>query len=515
PGTCGVAADDMVINFVAAPTADAGADDAVCGSVVSYAVTDAVSSGGVVNWTTSGDGTFDDVAIDDPVYTFGTSDITTGSITLTMTVTGGGTCPDAVDEKVITLNEIPGISVTEHTDITCNGLTDGIVRVDGTGGTSPYQFAVDGGAYGVSGDFTTLGTGAHLFSVMDANGCTNDTTITIVEPALFTMVLDNVVHNSCYQSDDAAINVTASGGTTPYVVSWTGPDGFTSTDLDISGLEAGLYSLNLTDANSCNVITLDTTITEPPQILITPDAESDYNGFGVSCNGGNDGFIEVDISGGTGTLIVSWTGPNAFTSTDADIIDLEAGDYSLTVTDDLGCSETYDVTLTEPLPIVIDYSVTDANCPGELTGAIDVTVTGGAGNYVYLWSDGDTNEDRVDIVSGDYTVDVTDINGCTDQVLITVGVTGIDCLVIPEIITPGNVDGKNDELIIRHIDLYPDAEIKIFSRWGKIIYSAKNLSENRWDGTFKGKPLPVDSYHYILDLGDGSTPRTGSITIIR
>ena len=70
-------------------------------------------------------------------------------------------------------------------------------------------------------------------------------------------------------------------------------------------------------------------------------------------------------------------------------------------------------------------------------------------------------------------------------------------------------------LIIQHIGLYPDAEIKIFTRWGKLIYNAKNLNVNQWDGTLKGKPLPVDSYYYILDLGDGTTPLAGNITIIR
>ena len=135
--------------------------------------------------------------------------------------------------------------------------------------------------------------------------------------------------------------------------------------------------------------------------------------------------------------------------------------------------------------------------------------------YAVLWTDGESTEDRIGISNGTHIVDVTDANGCTEQASITVDVLGINCIRVPEIITPGNVDGKNDFLIIQHIDIYPNAEIRIFSRWGKLVYNAKNLNTNRWDGTFKGKPLPVDSYHYILDLGDGSTPLTGTITIIR
>ncbi len=514
-GSCGTAVDSMKIRVFDAPVADAGADDAVCASVTSYTVTGASSSDGTVLWTGSGDGTFSDPSADNPVYTFGPADYSAGSVTLTMTVTGVGACGNATDDKIISINDLPSIIVNEHTDISCNGLTDGVLRISGSGSMSPYQYSINGGAFQASGDFTGLSDGDYDLIVLDAKGCSKDTTITITEPDLFEFTLDMVTHNNCYGSDNASINITVSGGTQPYAISWTGPDGFTSTDEDITGLAAGLYSLSLTDANSCNVFTLDTTITEPPQLIITPVDTSDYNSYGVSCYGATDGYIEVDISGGTGILAISWEGPGGFSSADEDIADLQAGAYILTVTDELGCYATYDVTLTEPAELTFTYSVTDASCPGVEDGTIDLTISGGVTPYTILWNDGETTEDRNAASDGDYTVEITDANGCTEQALITVGVIGINCVVVPEVITPGEVDGKNDVLIIRHIGLYPNAEIKIFTRWGKLIYSAKNLEENQWDGTFKGKALPVDSYHYILDLGDGSTPKTGTITIIR
>ncbi|MCF8223454.1 MAG: gliding motility-associated C-terminal domain-containing protein, partial [Bacteroidales bacterium] len=514
-GSCGTAIDSMKIYIFDAPAADAGADDTVCASGISYSITDASSSGGTVAWTSDGDGSFDDQGIDNPVYTFGSGDISAGTVTLTMTVTGIGTCGDDIDDKIIVINELPGIIVDEHSDISCYGLNDGILRISGNAGTAPYQYSIDGGAFQASGEFTGLAAGDHNISVIDANACGKDTTITITEPDEFTFVLDTVIHNSCYGSDDAAISITITGGTQPYSISWTGPGGFSSTEEDLSNLSAGQYSLNLTDANNCNVFTLDTTITQPPEIVITPVSTSDYNSYGVSCYGATDGFIEVDVSGGTGNLTLSWEGPGGFASADEDITDLQGGNYELTVTDDTGCTETYDVTLSEPAELTIDYNVTDASCPGVEDGAIDLTITGGVTPYTILWSDGETVADRNAITEGDYSVDVTDANSCTTQALIPVGVIGLNCVEVPEIITPGVVDGKNDVLKIMHISLYPDAEIKIFNRWGKMIYSAKNLEENQWDGTFKGKALPVDSYHYILDLGDGSTPKTGTITIIR
>jgi gliding motility-associated-like protein len=89
-----------------------------------------------------------------------------------------------------------------------------------------------------------------------------------------------------------------------------------------------------------------------------------------------------------------------------------------------------------------------------------------------------------------------------------------NCLVIPQVITPNN-DGFNDDWRIKNIDLYPNAEVHVYNRWGKMVFSTKNLSDNPWDGTIEGKPAPTDSYHYILYLNDGSEPRSGVISVIR
>jgi len=88
------------------------------------------------------------------------------------------------------------------------------------------------------------------------------------------------------------------------------------------------------------------------------------------------------------------------------------------------------------------------------------------------------------------------------------------CLEIPQVITPNN-DGFNDEWRIRNIEMYPDAEVLVYTRWGKLVYRSRNISADPWDGRFNGRLMPTDSYHYILYLNDGSRPRTGVISIIR
>lgn len=88
------------------------------------------------------------------------------------------------------------------------------------------------------------------------------------------------------------------------------------------------------------------------------------------------------------------------------------------------------------------------------------------------------------------------------------------CLEVQEIITPNN-DGYYDRWKIKNIELFPNAEVKVFNRWGQMVFTTKNISANEWDGTYKGELLPTDSYHYIIYLNDGSEPRTGVVSIIR
>lgn len=135
--------------------------------------------------------------------------------------------------------------------------------------------------------------------------------------------------------------------------------------------------------------------------------------------------------------------------------------------------------------------------------------------YNVIWSDGITVINRNNIPDGSYSVIVADANDCAEALDIIVENTGSSsCVVAQEVITPNN-DGFNDTWKIRNIDLFPDAEVLVYNRWGILVFKTKNISDNEWDGTQEGKFLPTDSYHYILYLNDGSEPRSGVISIIR
>ena len=233
----------------------------------------------------------------------------------------------------------------------------------------------------------------------------------------------------------------------------------------------------------------------------------------VRCDGSADGTAEAVVSGGAEPYAYSWN--TLPVQTAATATGLDAGNYTVTITDANGCMSTGSVQINEPDLLEIQAIANDATCPDEADGSIVLTITGGTEPYTIIWSDGAGMKNRINMLPGTYSVVVTDQNGCSQSHSVVVGFIGTyNCVEISNIITPNN-DGFNDEWILKNIDLYPNAEVLVFNRWGKLIFRTKNISGNPWDGTSEGKLVPTDSYHYILYLNDGSEPKTGVISVIR
>jgi gliding motility-associated-like protein len=170
------------------------------------------------------------------------------------------------------------------------------------------------------------------------------------------------------------------------------------------------------------------------------------------------------------------------------------------------------VVLTQPSAI----QVTDSVYYENHYGAISVSAVGGTPDYTYEWSNGETNNVVNGLFSGDYWLTITDANGCTITNSYNIEVE----LIIPSVITPNN-DGKNDKFRITNIASAKEVDIKIFNRWGDVIfeYSGTGIgyedSSKQWDGTYNGKELPMGSYVYIIDLKNDEDPSTGTVTIVR
>lgn len=230
---------------------------------------------------------------------------------------------------------------------------------------------------------------------------------------------------TCEDGFFGEIDLTVLNGESPYTYSWTGPNGFISDQEDIVGLEAGEYCVTVIDFAGCET-TECITLIEQDILEITGATFSDFLCSNVSCNGACDGSIDITVEGGTGLYTFEWSGPSLFTSDQEDISGLCPGVYTITVTDVNGCMVTDDFTITEPdlLEIQLD-GIVDVLCNGEQTGSACVTATGGCPPYFYTWSH-DPNlasPCAIDLASGNYTVSVSDVNGCTsgDSVDVLVG----------------------------------------------------------------------------------------------
>lgn len=311
-------------------------------------------------------------------------------------------------------------------NISCFGETDGSVQATATGGTPGYTFTWTGtDGFGPTNDnpIENLPAGEYNVLVEDANGCTMENSITLIEPDTFGIALESPLVNgnniSCNGGADGSINLIITGGEEPFDVQWTGPDGFTSTDQDLFNLSAGEYCITITDANNC-VKQECITLTEPDPINNDFTLSVFINGTNLSCSDSNDGSITTLTTGGTAPYNFSWFGPGNFTSSFPDIFGLAPGEYCLTVTDANGCEETECVTLTAPPPIeIILEEYTPSGCTGDDTAALDVTIVGGDPAYTYSWTgpNGFTanTEDISGLEPGTYCLQLTDVTNCTAE----------------------------------------------------------------------------------------------------
>ena len=315
-----------------------------------------------------------------------------------------------------------------------SNLTSSSIDLTVTGGTPGYTYSWSNGA--TTEDLTNLSPGTYSVVVTDLNGCTETASYTVQNQNPVLSVASAISPVLCAGGQDGSIIVTAAGGNAPYNVSWTGPvvGNPAGNEIANSGgsylianMPAGIYTITVTDANGTSDI-IQLVINQP-----TPIATS-LNIGSVSCDGGNDGWINPVLSGGTFPYIFQWSNG----SNSQNLSNLSAGVYNFIFTDANNCTMQGSINITQPLPITI-ASVIGAN-------SIDITVSGGAAPYVYSWSNGATTQDITNLSSGIYLVSVIDANNCTGVAYYTVQNQNL-VLSVNSIISPVLCFGGQDGMI--------------------------------------------------------------------
>jgi len=312
--------------------------------------------------------------------------------TYTVTITDENNC-EFVDSYIVT-EEGEIIITTSSPSSICTSSNNGEIDIDITGGVAPYTFLWSNGE--ITEDIAGLGPDTYTVTLTDFNSCEKVETFVITNNPPPTVAISNITNISCFGGNDGAVTIYVDNGTPPYSFNWSNGE----TTQNISGLDANVYTVNITDDAGCTAA----------QYVVLAEADEiqlSLNVTNVACAGNTDGAMDLDATGGTGTLSYLWSNGEST----QDISNLDAGTYSVTVTDGNSCSVIESAEIIED-NLVIAEDITDVNCFGLLNGSINITVSGGIAPYTYLWSNGAVTEDIMNVAGGDYSVVVTDASNC-------------------------------------------------------------------------------------------------------
>ncbi len=321
-----------------------------------------------------------------------------------VTITDNLNCTFTTTASVDAPNSITTSSTT--TPASCSGSTDGTATINANGGTSPYTYLWSNNQ--TTQTATNLIDGWHYVSVTDNNGCmvVDSAEVTTPNPIILNITGTDI---SCFNGNDGTSQVIVSGGNQPYTYLWSNNN---ETSQSINGLTSGIYTVTVTDNNNCSSTTSIELLQATPVDVILSNTV-------VSCFGGNDGTTSVNTSGGTAPYDYLWSN-NQTTSTASN---LNIGFYTVTVTDDLGCTATGSIEVGQNSEITAFTTTTDATCNGTTDGTATVFANGGTPPFTYLWNDtnNQTTQTAIGLSTNTYIVTITDNLNCTTTASATVG----------------------------------------------------------------------------------------------
>lgn len=314
-------------------------------------------------------------------------------------------CPGTVSGSAVITEVDVNLSIVPF-NVLCNGGTTGSINLTVLSGDPVYTYQWNN-APSVE-DPNNLPAGSYSVTVTDNNGCSETISTTLTEPTELTADVEIATPVSCNGSYTGAINLTVQGGVQNYLYSWN--NGMSNMQ-DPNQLPAGNYTVVVTDQNGCTVTT-SITLDEPEAVV--SDVVLVQN---VSCNGGNNGAVDLTVDGGVEPYFYDWSGVGG---DQEDPDNLTFGNYTVVITDFNGCTTTNSIFIDQPLPIftiLIETQSVDCNNP---FGAVDLLASGGTPGYTFSWNNGSNEEDPSGLDPGLQIVTVTDANLCTQTASVMV-----------------------------------------------------------------------------------------------
>ncbi len=289
------------------------------------------------------------------------------------------------------------------TNILCNGASTGVITLNASGATAPYQYQLGSGLLGTTNTFTTLPAGPHSFHIEDVNRCYLDTVLTLTQPTpLYSLAtVSNVI---CHGDMNGSVLVNGTGGVAPYTFA-QGAGTYTATN-NFPGLGIGTYTFRVKDNNNCIKDTVITIVQPNPLAINTVTLAR------PDCYGYNNGTITIASAGGTTPYNYSLNGGGAQGSNFFNT--LAAGNYALRVTDANGCIKDSAVVLQQPTPLVPAVQLKNSTCATLSNGVVTVLASGATPGYTYAVGSGTyfANATFTALAAGSYTFRIKDAKGC-------------------------------------------------------------------------------------------------------
>jgi hypothetical protein len=469
----------------------------------------------IVNWTT---GTF---------YN-NTTGVFTGlpAGNYTIWVVDANGCTPSCSGQTFTINGnvVPLAIAATTQDVACpsnstnvrdsSNLT-GAINVNATGGTAPYLYSIDGGnSFQTSANFDFLAAGTYTVVVMDANGCTQTTAVTILEPDPISISVVSLTPALCGQAN-GSITLLASGGTGSFLYYINGQSQSSPT---FNNLAPGTYTFRVCDMNYC---VYDTTITIPN----TPGIVGVGTSTNPSCVGDCDGTATVSAIS-TNSFSIAWSNG----ATTATINNLCAGTYSATLTDANGCTDVVTVVVADPAPVDLTLiSTSDETCAGN-DGTAVLAASGGTAPYSYNLANfttssvsSNTTGNFTGLNAGQFVVNVTDANGCAPDCSTSFllggcsggGGTGSDddiLVISTPVLLIANPNPASSLVQVRYQTAAKSVQLNVINSNGKMVY---NQASNNATGSLE---IPVNdwansTYFILLKDQEGKILKSTKLVI--
>lgn len=442
-----------------------------------------------------------------------TLDLDPGFYTITVRDTLGCT----VNASVLMQNPSSVFATAQAIDLTCYNNHSGSITIDVQTGEPPYT--VNNIQFTNSTSFTNLNAGTYTYLVTDAKGCTKTVTATVNQP--LPLIIDSVHLDaliSCNNLNDAAVDIYATGGTTPFTYSISGPVSATQQSTYFNNLSSGNYTASVVDDNGCSVTTsFLIPIFEPRTFDVQVDT--------VTCHGGTNGVIRIyPQPADANQFMFSLNGgaPQVYNV----FYNLPAGSYSINITDNHNCQYNVQANITEPDTFDARVWLNGNLLPQDSTLLDERQYAEFVKVSTHPW-EVSFSPAQTTLVYSDTLVKIQPRETISYSVVVYKDSVGGDCYVaykgviavhpiaaVPNLVTP-NGDGFNDRWEI-DLDKFPNAQITIFDRWGEIVYESQNYA-NDWEGTFKntGRKVVDGTYFYIMKIpSQGNKVYKGDINIL-